>query len=497
MQSLSVLPRWLIVSAVLFAGAITLGARPASAAGVVGNGTPASCTETALGNALNGGGLVTFNCGASPKTITLTSAKQINANTTIDGGSKITLNGSNTYHLQVFNGYTLNLKNITLTNGSGPGGGSIQNFGTTLATNVTFSNNSATGISDGGAIYNTGTLKVKNSTFKGNKGADGGAIYNSGGITTVKASTFDTNQAVADTQYGGAIAADGGTVIIKKSVFVGNKAYEGGAVYFEFGVTGIVKKSTFDSNESNDSGGAIFNLGNTTITASVIKNNTANNTGGGIAHGGALTMQMTTISGNKAVSGAGLRDFGNSTTIWTSTFSGNTASSNGGGIYSNVSTVLRNSTLSGNQAGNGSGGGGLYQDGGGSDLQFVTIANNKAGFDGGIYSETFGGGSIQMENVVLSKNKNGNCGGGTLVSLGGNVSSDGYCSAFTQSQDKQKVNVKLGSLANNGGPTQTHMLLTGSPAINNAFNIPGITKDQRGVSRPQGINQDSGSVEVP
>jgi hypothetical protein len=50
---------------------------PAWAAGVVGNGTPASCTDAALNTALTGGGLVTFNCGASPVTITATSTDPV------------------------------------------------------------------------------------------------------------------------------------------------------------------------------------------------------------------------------------------------------------------------------------------------------------------------------------------------------------------------------------------------------------------------------------
>ena len=75
--------------------------RPLSAAGVVGNGTPGSCTESALNSALAGGGSVTFNCGANPKTITVTSQKTINADTTIDGGGLITLSGGNS--TRIFN----------------------------------------------------------------------------------------------------------------------------------------------------------------------------------------------------------------------------------------------------------------------------------------------------------------------------------------------------------------------------------------------------------
>src|SRR5262245_56985675 len=61
--------------------------------GVVGTGTPASCTEAALDAALAGGGKVTFNCGPNPVTITLTSGIVVTASTSVDGGSKITLSG--------------------------------------------------------------------------------------------------------------------------------------------------------------------------------------------------------------------------------------------------------------------------------------------------------------------------------------------------------------------------------------------------------------------
>lgn len=487
--------RWLLVALGL-SGIVLLAHPPtALAAGVVGNGTPASCTETALNNKLSGGGTVTFNCGANAKTITLTFTKQISIDTTIDGGGKITLSASNTNHFQVYSGHILNIKNIKLTNGSSSSGGSIENIGTTNATNVSFLNNSA-GTSEGGAVRNNGIFKAKNSTFQGNHAALGGAIYNDGGTVTVIGSTFTGNQANAGAVSGGAIHNDGGKVTIKTSTFYNNSAGEGGAVYTDYGTTNVIKKSTFDTNHATDSGGGIYNFGTITITASVIKNNTAGNTGGGIAHGGTLTMQTTTVSGNHAGFGAGMRDFGNSTTILTSTFSGNISTGDGGAIFSSVNTKIVNSTLSGNQAGASKGAGGLFQYGGNSLLQYVTIANNQAGYSGGVYSENSKGGSITMLNVLLSKNQNGNCGGATLYSSGGNLSSDTYCSVFTQSHDKQNKNAKLGALANNGGPTQTHTLLAGSPAINNALAIVGITKDQRNVARPKGTAPDTGAVEA-
>ena len=66
----------------------------ALAAGVVGTGTPASCTEAVLDAALTGGGTVTFNCGPSPVTIPVTHQTTIKKKTSIDGGGLITLGGS-------------------------------------------------------------------------------------------------------------------------------------------------------------------------------------------------------------------------------------------------------------------------------------------------------------------------------------------------------------------------------------------------------------------
>ena len=72
----------------LIAGALSLIwiAHPAQANGVVGDGTPASCTESALRAALNHGGVVTFRCGSQPVTITLTGELRPTRDVEIDGG---------------------------------------------------------------------------------------------------------------------------------------------------------------------------------------------------------------------------------------------------------------------------------------------------------------------------------------------------------------------------------------------------------------------------
>jgi hypothetical protein len=53
----------------------------------------------------------------------------------------------------------------------------------------------------------------------------------------------------------------------------------------------------------------------------------------------------------------------------------------------------------------------------------------------------------------------------------------------------------LGTLRNNGGPTPTHALLWGSPAIDGGSNAGCPAADQRGVTRPQRTTCDIGAVE--
>lgn len=88
------LHRWLHLASLLFAmvGFLWPSIPVQAAPKVVGTGTPASCTATALVNAVTGGGEVSFNCGPNSHTIVLNSPLIINApQTLIDGGGLITL----------------------------------------------------------------------------------------------------------------------------------------------------------------------------------------------------------------------------------------------------------------------------------------------------------------------------------------------------------------------------------------------------------------------
>ncbi len=86
---------------------------------------------------------------------------------------------------------------------------------------------------------------------------------------------------------------------------------------------------------------------------------------------------------------------------------------------------------------------------------------------------------------------------GTLISLGHNLigSSKGVTGFIATDIIDQPP--QLDVLANNGGPTQTHALLKGSPAIDTGDNLlaAGLTVDQRGLTRIQGSVVDIGAYE--
>jgi hypothetical protein len=205
----------------LYAGTYGGGVFAIEQAQVVGSGTPASCTEAALDAALAPGGLVTFDCGTDPLTITITSTKTIAKDTTIDGGGRITISGGNAVGVFAVNsGATFDVRNLTIADGhsnAGPGGVGVASGGTLRVSKTTFSNNKAVGGftgSWGGAIVTVaGTVTVTESLFSGNNADTGGAIaILVGGTLTVSNSTFAGNT-------NGAIANQDSTVTITNSTF--------------------------------------------------------------------------------------------------------------------------------------------------------------------------------------------------------------------------------------------------------------------------------------
>jgi hypothetical protein len=249
------------------------------------------------------------------------------------------------------------------------------------------------------------------------------------------------------------------------------------------------------SGNSAGAGGGIYNLGNATLTVtnSTLSGNSASLGGGGIYNAGsgspaALTVTNSTLSGNSASNGGGIfndgQEIGSATlTLSNSTLSGNSASNSGGGIFNdgastgNATLTVTNSTLSGNSAS--LGGSGIFNAGvGGSATLMIGDTILNAGVSGAnIFNDL-----------------------GTVTSLGYNLSSDDGGGFLTGPGDQINTDPMLGPLQDNGGPTFTHELLTGSTAID--MGDPNFTPppdfDQRGPGFPRVVNGriDIGSFEV-
>ncbi|MFN2638209.1 MAG: choice-of-anchor Q domain-containing protein, partial [Gemmatimonadaceae bacterium] len=228
-----------------------------------------------------------------------------------------------------------------------------------------------------------------------------------------------------------------------------------------------------NGNAFGNSGGGIYNIstGTLTVTGCAISGNFANGGGGIFNNGGTLTITNSTISGNSASngSGGGILNLQGALTITNSTISGNSAGSDfGGGIFNNFTgkVTLTSSTIFGNSAASGGGG--------------VCFA-----FQPGFF------GSVMAKNTIIALNTSSVDPdvSGPLTSLGFNLVGNEGDTMITPTTGDQigtknsPINPLLGPLQDNGGPTFTHALLSGSPAIEKG-NSSGSNTDQRGFARP-------------
>lgn len=292
--------------------------------------------------------------------------------------------------------------------------------------------------------------------------------------------------------------------------------------------------STVSNNTAEGQGGGVRAPGLVTINTSVITGNTGEQGAGiwlGAAQGVVQSITDSTVSGNHAVDRpggipAGQQDGGGvyvSTdgvvSITRSTLSGNDATRNGGGLYTDdsattgVGTVtMTNSTVSGNTVGDD--GGGIYNDDAALSITYSTISqnignndNNGTGNVGGL-AHGVATGSATIGSSILAGNRNiagatTDC-SGNLSSGGFNVFGNGVCPVAGSDANLVALgipvtNVINTTLANNGGPTQTHALVQSgaNPAIDNANPSNCPPTDQRGVGRPIGAGCDRGSYEAP
>jgi hypothetical protein len=352
------------------------------------------------------------------------------------------------------------------------------------------------------AIVNAGTLTVADSRVEAGTDLDFGDA-----ITNTDSGTLSFLRSTVSP--GGGLSA--GIVNAGQLTFADSEAHGGlDGIFNELLATVTVTNSVLRDNTFG-----IRNLGVATLEGCSIRDNTtlAGDSGAGVTSAGVLVMVDTVVSDNTASDGAGISNSGMAD-VRNCTISGNKTSGvggtgSGGGIRNTGTLEMVNCTISGNQALTGQGGGVWNSGSGALALRSCTVSGNAAGSGGGLSVQS---GSVQLANTIVALNaaEDGADCQGASTSLGFNLVGDATgCDLSAAEGDlvgsaETPVDPMLGPLQNNGGPTLTHALLFGSPAIEggnpatpgsggNACEI----SDQRGIARPQGTTCDIGAYEAP
>ncbi|MBP0015242.1 MAG: lamin tail domain-containing protein [Roseofilum sp. SBFL] len=245
----------------------------------------------------------------------------------------------------------------------------------------------------------------------------------------------------------------------------------------------------------SDNGGGILNrnTGTANVINSTLPQNVAEVAGGAIYNENVGTINVIngTLFDNDAdfaLGGGGIYNHSTGTiNVINSALLGNDSNFGGGGIYNNSTGIVNitNSTLSGNESN--FGGGGIYNSTGAINVINSTLSANVASNGGGIYNNSTG--TINVTNTIITGNTaSGNPDVfGTFTSNGFNIignttGSTGF--GVTDITGVAANTVINTTLSNNGGTTETHALVPGSPGLDagNNADVPGtITTDQRGT----------------
>ena len=342
--------------------------------------------------------------------------------------------------------------------------------GNLTLTGLTITGGRATGsIDNGGGIrFNSrDVLSLSSSTVSGNSsGGDGGGIFTRAGDVSLSSSTVSDNSSGGGNYGGGGIYTNSGNVSLSSSMVSGNSSgSNGGGISTSNGDVSLSSSTVSDnSSVGNYGGGGIYtDRGDVSLLNSTVSGNSAASRGGGI--------YIYEVAGLSLVN---------------STVSGNSSVDNGGGIHINGDVSLLNSTISGNSSGAIGGGGVVFPEYNSVTINNSIIAGNTAS---GTVPDVLAVGD--MANNLIVRN-----------SLIGNATGSGITAA-TGAGNILNQAALLGSLADNGGPTLTHRLLPGSPAIdagNNALAVDrggnALTNDQRGEARIAFGTVDIGAYEL-
>lgn len=364
----------------------------------------------------------------------------------------------------------------------------------------------------GGAIDSTEHLVLKNSSVINNSagdarenswinyGGDGGGIHSFEGDVTLIDSVLKNNRAgngayVHSGENGGSGGSGGGlyswrgSVSIIRSIVSGNTAGDGGGGQY------IGRRGT-----GGGGGGIASQWGSVTISESIISDNRAGNSGealdnrilegnggngGGVElHHGSLLVETSTVSNNVAGdggvggNGGGVRGFSSNLSFIKSTISGNVS---GFGTYPNLPVA------------GGGYGGGIYSRHGQVSLESTTLTKNHAKRSGGgIAGTDYVGTTLTSQNAIIAANTdtggnpNFRLNSTSLLRVDHSVighTTGSMIDSSTGVGNQINSDPLLAPLADNGGPTPTHALLPGSPALD--AGDPNITFsasefDQRG-----------------
>lgn len=492
------------------------------------NGTPGACIAVAPGspctlraaievaNTIPGStvdvpkGVFTLALGSLPVTASMTIEGAGAADTIVDGADQFTVFQNTGFKVKIAR---LRIREGNAKPGVGlPGllgeGGGVENQGNLLLSDDVLIDNSAAVA--GGAVANAavppngGFLFVQHSVIRTNHAGEAG-----GGIV---------GEPSTSTASPGQVHVFDGTSISDNSAGSNGFAGVGGGIA-EAGNLLDVADSTIAANSAAAGGGMlIIQIGTSntaTISTSTIKNNLASAAGGGVlvvgpAH---VSVSRSTLNGNvvepeanftAAVVGGGIANIGGLVTLVNDTLNANVAKGVntpfgglGGAIFQSglgdelidvAGTRVRNGALTLPKVKTAANTPAATSSPPDMALDLVTVAGNAAaaGAGGGVFTVDA---AFVVHNTILANNDAANIStlncAGIVTSSGWNLESANTCD-LNKTGDLINTNPTLGSLASNGGPTETMALLAGSPAIDAADPAcpgKGESTDQRGVSR--------------
>lgn len=358
----------------------------------------------------------------------------------------------------------------------------------------------------------------------GNAFAGGAGVFfdsegtDSKGTLSLERVRIAENTTLGEGGAGGGIHVSKGDLLLVDSEVTGNQTRGdfagGGGIWINDGDLSLVRSRLVNNSTSGNyaSAGSLYALDSlTTITESTISGNSTigvRSGGGGLAIvSGEAKIRSSTISNNSTSGtdspGGGVRSLLSPTNLINSTISGNTTDSlsSGGGLYADRSPLsIANTTITGNLAAGFGGGVGLPV----GSTSNMTIRNSivAANQDGGLGPDLSGTGGLAPEDAV----RHSLIGDNTGTMLAESTSQDAITGNLVGDPDGSgSIDPMLSALADNGGPTMTHMPLPESPTIDAgdpnfdaAAYQPALLHDQRGsaFSRVNGSYVDMGAVEA-